>query len=463
MTIEEIFQPNRPIAEIIGDLSLKSIVVPPWGGKQGLEAQYNPEKHPVMDRAQYPDVVEKGRLVERVTRITYDYQRLAVNRMTELAFGVPVKRVYKAENDAQSEIARDIEAVYQRNRIDSFNLERSKMLFAGCEVVTLWYPVDGETRVYGFESDFKLRCANYSPMLGDKLYPLFDELGDLIALSIAYERKVGNKKVSYFDTYTAEKHYKWQQAGKSWEEVENDDLPIKKIPAVYIYRPTPIWEDTSKLVYEMEWAMSRGGNYLRRNSKPILGVFTDEVVKYGNEKDENEEFRTIMQLPKGAEMKYITWDQQVENLKFFITENRQSFFTQLQLPDWSYESMKSAPMSGESRKQLFIDAMLKVKEESGRWLEAFDREMNVVKAFYKLMKKGVSEEEVDNLQVETVITPYVINDDKERAELALTLNGNKPLMSHRESIEFMGLSDDVETTLQEIQQDELNDAAEPSL
>ena len=47
--------------------------------------------------------------------------------------------------------------------------------------------------------------------------------------------------------------------------------------------------------------------------------------------------------------------------------------------------MKSNPMSGESRKQLFIDAQLKVKDESGRLIEFLDREMNVVKAFLKTM------------------------------------------------------------------------------
>jgi hypothetical protein len=53
--------------------------------------------------------------------------------------------------------------------------------------------------------------------------------------------------------------------------------------------------------------------------------------------------------------------------------------------------MKSMPMSGEARKQMFIDAQLKVKDESGRLIEFHDRELNVVRAFAKVVapKLGV--------------------------------------------------------------------------
>ena len=63
---------------------------------------------------------------------------------------------------------------------------------------------------------------------------------------------------------------------------------------------------------------------------------------------------------KKATASYVTWTQAVDNLKFYINELRAMFFTQLQLPDWSYEKMSQQALSGESRKQLFIDAQMKV-------------------------------------------------------------------------------------------------------
>lgn len=457
-TIQEIIDKNRPVTEIISDLKEKAVYVQPWTGRWGLIHEYDPKRHPVMNKAKYPDIVNEDGSIDYVTRITYDLQRLAVKRMTELCFGIPVKRIYKPNNDGEQKVAKMLEAIYERNRIDSVNIERSNMLFAGCEVMTLWYAVEQRHDLYGFNSPLKLRCKNYSPMHGDELYPLFDEYGDMIALSVGYTRKKLGKTVSYFDTYTDSKHLKWSNENNSWQLIEDEDITLGKIPGVYMFRPTPIWEDTSKIVFEIEWALSRNGNYLRKNSKPVFCVFADEEIQFGEEQPENKEFRSILQYPKGSSAGYVTWEQAVENLKFFVTELRQSFFTQLQLPDWSYESMKSNPMSGESRKQLFIDAQLKVKDESGRLIEFLDREMNVVKAFLKTMLPEKQWKDVDSLQVEMEITPFTITDDKDTIANLTTANGGKPIISQRQSVEMLGWSNDVDKTMQELGEEKTVDA-----
>jgi hypothetical protein len=202
----------------------------------------------------------------------------------------------------------------------------------------------------------------------------------------------------------------------------------------------------------MEWALSRNGNYLRENSKPRFIVFADDIISYGDEKSPNQEFKAVMQYPKGSTAQYVTWQQAIESLKFYIEQLRSLFFTQLQLPDWSYEKMSQQALSGESRKQMFIDAKLKVKDESGRLLEFFDREVNVVKAFLKLMLGDKYHKDIDALKVENEITPFSINDEKETIDNLLAANGNQPIISQRDSIEMLGWSDNPDRTLQEIQE-----------
>lgn len=449
MTIEEILLSGGSAETKISALKEKTILVPTWGGRHGLEREYDPRKHPVMNKQKYPDVVTEDGF-QPVTRITCDLQRLATKRMTELVCGIPVKRVYKPENDRQKEIASYLEAIYDRNRIDSVNIERCNMLFAGCEVLTLWYAVQEHNTVYGFDSHLKMRCRNFSPMLGDDLYPLFDEYGDMTAMSVGYTRKTGRKLVQYFDTYTADRHIKWSTANGEWGEVENEQITLGKIPAIYAWRPAPVWEDTSKTVYEIEWALSRNGNYLRENSKPLFVVFADEAIAYGDEKSPNKEFRAVMQYPKGSTAQYVTWQQATENLKYHTDTLRNLFFTQLQLPDWSYEKMSQQALSGESRKQMFIDAQLKVKDESGRLIEFFDREMNVVKAFAKVALGESYVADIDALKVDMQITPFAITDEKDTIDNLLAANGGEPIISQRESIEMFGHSDDVDKTLAEI-------------
>lgn len=461
-TIEEILNSGGTPLEVMNRLKEKTINVPAWRGQYGLVREFDPTKHPVMDKAKYPDIVADDG-IQPVTRVTCDLQRLSVKRMTELVTGIPVKRVYKPENDRQKEAATYLERIMQRNRIDSVNVERLNMLYAGCEVVTLWYAVEQQHTEYGFQSNLKFRCRNFSPMLGDDLYPLFDEYGDMIAMSVAYQRKSGKKLVQYFDCYTAARHIKWSTESGDWEVVEDESITLGKIPCIYVYRPTPIWEDTSKTVYEMEWALSRNGNYLRENSKPLFVVFADEQISYGDEKSPNKEFRSVMQYPAGSSAQYITWSQATESLKFHIDTLRNLFFTQLQLPDWSYEKMSQQALSGESRKQLFIDAQLKVKDESGRLLEFFDREINVIKSFLKVALGDGYAADIDALAVEVQITPFSITDEKDTIENLLTANGNKAIISQREAIEQLGWSDDVEKTLSEIQEQETRDAFEPTM
>lgn len=458
MTIEEILNsPTMTANEKITALSVKSLNVPLWGGRRGIQAEYDPLRHPVMNKGKYPDIIDEDG-VKPVTRIALPFQELAAGRMTELVTGIPVRRVYKPKNDRQKEIQAFLEDIYDRCRIDSVNVDRFKRLFAGCEIMTLWYAVEQPNTLYnGVRSQLKLRCRTFSPMLGDSLYPFFDEYGDMTAMSIAYERRVGKSQVKFFDVYSASQHVKWSTESGVWAEVETEHITLGKIPAIYAWREKPIWKDTSNMVYEMEWSLSRNGNYLRENSKPLFAVFADEQISYGDEKDPNKEFRSVLQYPKGSTAQYITWQQSVESLKYQVSELRNLYFTSLQLPDWSYEKMSQVALSGESRKQLFIDAQLKVKDEKGALIEFLDRETNVIKAFAKVILGDGYAADIDALKVEQVITPFTINDEKDDINNLMTANGGKALMSQRESIERYGKSDDVDKTLEEIRAEDTLD------
>lgn len=479
MDIEELIRRAVEGGEdITQSLKEKSITVPKW---EELEKEYNPKHHPVMDTSAYPDVdvyeqketdqkdefgnpVVKNVVVgvERVTRITYSLQALAVKRITELCFGIPVQRKYTAENKKQEEVAKWIEKIYKANHINSVNIIRGRRLYASCEIITIWYAVKQETSKYGFKSKMKLKCATYSPMQGDSLYPLYDEMGDLVAMSVEYTRKVKEKEITYFDTYTDKLHLRWSNEsstgnvdGGHMNLILNEEIIIGKIPGVYTYRPLPVWEDMSNLVEEQEWSMSRNGNFLRKNSRPILGVFTDDMVSFN--KSPLHASRDVEQLPQNSRLEYITWNQAIDNLKYYNNELRQMFFTLLQLPDWSYENMKTSPMSGEARKQLFIDCQLKVKDEEGIWLEFFDREINVIKAWLKVIAPAGYEKDIDALEVENIITPYTITSKEDKVSWLVNATGGKQIMAQATAINELGMVDNPQDELNAIQEESQSD------
>jgi hypothetical protein len=226
-----------------------------------------------------------------------------------------------------------------------------------------------------------------------------------------------------------------------------------------LHRETPIWEDTSNDVYEVEWTLSRNGNYIRKNSKPIFGIFSDEDpgTKTGNDSDDVSVYR----WPEKAKAEYITWEQATESMKLQIENLYRAFFTELQIPDMSFDQMKATPMSGEARKMMFVDAELKVTEEAGAWLEILDREVNVIKEFAKKILPSHAKE-IDELEVEQEITPYRINDEGETIKNIMTATGGKQILSQIEGIKYLGWSDNPEQTMDEINKENTRDIFEPT-
>ena len=61
---------------------------------------------------------------------------------------------------------------------------------------------------------------------------------------------------------------------------------------------------------------------------------------------------------------------------------------------------------------------------------------------------------MDEITVEHIITPFIQEDENTQIDKWLKANGNKPLVSQKESIQRAGLSDDPDKTFNEIQGEE---------
>lgn len=465
MDIREITNPQRPSQQVITDLKRKTIAPPEWSK---LRKEYETREHPVMTDPFYQDKPRKnGKGTERMSRITLDWMKLAVKRMASLLFGIPVLRVYNDHDNEQEKLAAQIlEAVYAKNRINAVNKKRARFLYASCEIATIWYTQEQPTTYAGQPCDLKLRCRTFSPFSdktkgSESIYPLFDEYDDLVALSMEYERTENGASVRYFETYTIDEHIRWRNTAGIPEEVLREDFDIEKLPGLYAMRPEPIWEDRADNVHEVEWNLSRNGNYIRKNSRPTWVVATDDDVEVGQEANGDNESRNVLKYPADAKYGYATWPQAIESLKFHIDEIKRDFFMSLQLPDMSMDNMKATPMSGEARKMVFIDARMKAEDESDIWLELFDRETNVLKAYLKKMYPELADA-FDALEVEHRITPYQINDDGEKLSNISTATGGKRFMSQRTAIKEAGYVDDIDAELEAIQEEEAADVTAPS-
>ncbi|MCE5320082.1 MAG: phage portal protein [Bacteroidales bacterium] len=453
MNVDELILDSEvPASEKVRKLKVKAYAVPEWSK---LEKEYNPNLHPVMNEKLYQDKPRKsGEAPEKAIRIKLGLQKLATKRMAEMIFGIPVKRVYSAKTDEEKKVAAIIEKILAKNRIDSVNLKRAKKLYSSCEILTIWYAKEETNSAYGEETSLKLRCKTYSPKDKDSIYVSVDEFEDVVALSVGYIRVEDEKNVEYLDTYTAQYHTRYRNDGSEWvEDISPEKISIGKIPGIYTYREEPIWEDTSDNTYEIEWSLSRAGNYLRKNQKPIFGIFSDKKITVGKEKTDDNEGRSVLRFGKDDKAEYIGWEQATDSLKYFNDTLYRQFFTQIQLPDLSFDNMKATPMSGEARIQMFIDAHLKVEDEKGDIIEFLDREVNVIKAFLVIMYPNYKKA-IESLSVEHIITPYAIANGKEKVEELSTGAGGKAIVSRRTAVQNLGLATDVEQEMKELEKDD---------
>lgn len=415
--------------------------------------EYEPQLHRIVnDHLDRKDKKRDDGSFEKAARIPIGMEQLLTKRICEFMFAIPVKRTYHntEENKTRQDIAKAKEAIYKHARIDAVNNKRALNYFAACEVFTVWYVVESPNTLYGFNSKYKLKCKTYSPMDGTELYPLFDESGDMIAMSVKYIRKTKKDSVTYFETYTASRHYKWSQEGGTWNTIKDDILPIGKIPGVYIYRHKPIWHGLSMLREEMEYTISRNSDVIAYNSAPILKV----VGKMLAGKEDKGESRRLVRVENGGDIGYVSWSQAIEALKYHINTLEKLFWSQSQMPDISFANMMSLGNIGfDARQTLLTDAHLKVGDEAGAWIETFEREDNVINAFLKLMNVDWSSE-IDNIETEHAVTPFIQQDEKATIEKIQAANGGKPFMSQLESIKAFGQSINPEETLKQIREDE---------
>lgn len=444
----------KDIGEKITRLKERSTEAPEW---EKLQLEYYPKLHSIKtDHQKRKDKIHSDGSKDEAARLTVGLERLLCRRMSEFTFSIPVKRSYETADENGKEIARAIERIYKVAHIDTENLRRSLAYYASCEIFTIWYVKPENHSLYGFPCKYKLKCKTLSPMDGTRLYPLIDERGEMHSMSYEYTKKVKDVQVTYFETFASDRHYVWKKEEKGeWEDVSQvDAIVLNKIPGIYLYRPEPVWEDLTCLREDVEYTLSRNSDTVAYNSAPILKVAGTLIG------DENKgESRRVYRVSEGGDVNYVSWSQSNEALNGHINSLLNLFFMQAQMPDISFSNMKSLGNIGyDARKTLLADAHLKIGDESGAWLEFLERECSIVKTFLKSLNVKY-ENLVDDVYVQHTITPFNIIDEAEIIKMHKDANGGQPVESQRESIERIGLSQNVDATIAQIKEDQIIMAA----
>jgi SPP1 family phage portal protein len=430
--------------------------------KKGL----NPKEHDVCNRIKRPDkkikidpddpdyypenetvlnvtagaARQSGYRLEPVARVALAIQKLIVKRAVSFIFGNPVELDATPENDNEKIVMKALKRVMYDVKERSFNRRVARELFSSTEVAEVWYPIQKENSIYGFDSNFKLRCGIFSPMRGDTLYPYFDETGDMVAFSRAFSIKDHNQKTtSYFETYTDKFHFLWALSDGGYTLVDGypAENAIGKIPVIYGHQQHVEWEDVQNLIDRLEKLLSNFADTNDYFASPK--IFVKGELKGFAKKGES---GAIIQADGEADAKYLSWDNAPEAVKLEIETLLRMIYTITQTPDISFEAVKGlGAISGIALKLLFMDAHLKVADHQEVFDEYLQRRINVVKAYIGKFNTKLATD-AENLFVEPVITPYIIRDEAAELKIWSDANGGNAVMSQKASFQKAGMTQD---------------------
>lgn len=474
MTIEEIFQ-KATSNDVISELKSKRFI--PQPDTESANKALDPKLHNINDAILRPDkrvkvdndndadsaqkVIDTNGestnfRTEKVARIALALQKLIIKRAVSFCFGNPVAYNSSPENTNQELVVKALNRILYDVKSDSMNRKVARSIFAFKECAELWFPVKKETNTYGFKSQYKLRCALFSPMFGDTLYPYFDETGDMTAFSRSFSRKSddGKQSVDYFETYTDKEHWLWVNGANGYDVVESypRKIAIGKIPVVYGHQEQFETEDVDALIDRLEKLLSNFADTNDYHASPK--IFTTGQINGWSKKGEA---GAVIEGDEGATMQYVSWSQAPEAVKLEIETLLKMIYTITQTPDISFDSVKGlGAISGIALKLLFMDAHLKVQDKKEIFDEYLQRRVNVIKAFIGKFNTAL-ENDADMLEIEPEITPYMLTNEIDDLNYWMTANGNKAVISQEESIEKVGLSSNPKDTYTKIQDESSRD------
>ena len=409
-----------------------------------------------------------------VARIGVPFQELIVARRVGFMLTTPitVDRIYSTgeANDSEKTVGDMIDRLQNDNKMDYKNKEIARRFMSELECAEIWYFVENTNigffkKLFNVKGKYTLKVKIVSPDLGDKLYPLFDDTGDLIAFGRSYQLKgVEEKEVEHFDVYTAEWEYKYIETTEGWILDPNTDNPnpvpnaVKKLMVIYYTQPRPEWSKVQSMITRYENSSSNHADMNDYFAGPILTV-AGTIKGFAGKGEQGK----VIELDEGATANYLSWDASPASMKDEKDELKELIYTMSQTPDITFDAMKGlGALSGIAIKLMFLDAHMAVGNKEEIFGIGLQRRYNLIKACIGAVIDTSLKAAADSLQVKPVITPFLPSNDTETIDnLSVAVTGG--FMSKESAVEENPLIEDSDTELIRLQNDATAQLADVAL
>ena len=443
---------------------------------QEIEEQYDPKKHKIFDEHYRPKKsiqvptgkndpttgkpIYKTKKVERV-RIAIPCQKVIVERAVGFLLGIPANyKITQNGSDVrkasptQQKLFDAVKKVYHHNKMRYFDKKLARMVFRQREAAELWYMEtnpDGTLNTKG-----KMRVKLLAPVLGDKLYPHFNDYDNMDGF--AREYKVFDEEgvaVQHFDVYTDTFVYRYTNDGDGWKLIGTPKKHgFTKIPIVYYRREQTKWDDVEPEIERAEDLTSNWGD-----TNDYFGVPKYFVKGKLNGFAEKGEQGAVFQGERETDMKMLSWDNSPTSVTGELSNLFSMIFSYTHSADISFERMKEVGnnTSGAAIRLMFTDPHMDAQTETELFGEMFTRRSNIVAngiCNTGIIEGGIPMSTADDTDFEPIFTPYMPKNEVEELELITKSVGGKQTTSQRRAISLNPLNDDPARIEEEMKEEE---------
>lgn len=402
-----------------------------------------------------PDKRDIAKIVQTAKNV-YNFQAEIVKQAKMFLFGAPVRLIDDSE-DINEEAFNLIRETWKYARCNSLNLRLAEDMMVYTEAAEYWF-IDPETK--------KVKMTVFSRKNGYKLYPHFDDLGNLDAFTIEYSNKdENNKAILNRYVYTQEKIYIFTQkkADANEYDLKVKDNLINKIPIVYWSQPVPEWENVQGLIDRFENSSSYHSDTNDYNADPVLKIF-GEVKNQLNKGDTGKilEFATEM-TPDGkldhGDAEFAVWDQSIDSMKYEQEVLRNNIYQLTHTIDLTLEKLKGlGNPSGVAIKLLFFNAILKAQM---KWMENIseymDRRISIMKTILSFLNEKLRKD-IEDTEISLDLGSVLPENVKEIVDNLVSSRPGKMLISQETAVKHAPFNiPNSKKEIEKLQEEEGND------
>ena len=401
---------------------------------------------------------EQKKLVDP-NRIALPIEQDIVNIQTAFTVGTEPILDCKPEQSEEGLLI-SLKQVFKKNKIKYQNKKAVRSWLAEQEVAEYWYVVkdDGfwsklKRKVAGIFGksmpEYRLKSVLWSPFRGDKLYPFFDDNGDLVALSREYRKKgLDDDETQCFMTVTKDMVYQWE-LDSDWKDKGSFRHNFKKMPIIYMYRPEAYCEKIKTLRVRLEKLLSNYADCIDYHFFPILMLFGDVEQLSGELKN-----RIVQLTGMSANAQYLTWNQVPETVRFEVETLLSQIYGLTNTPRISFDSLKGTgnAVSGVAFDYVFMSTHLNVENLNETVGEFMQRRVNFLVSAIGSLNPNL-EEASDTIDIDVQMQPYRLEDLSEKIDTALKAK-NGEIWSQEKAITFVGNVDSVVDEVEKIKEEQ---------